>query len=402
VGPLHFIAATRKRLLFCALLFVALPAAAAAGHGIGLGFSRVAARKVASSVKLTVRPSKAASQGQNVTFRATVRVGHRYAQAGTRVVFRVDGVKLGMRAVKTKGVATISTRVATPTGARIAGGRHVVTAGYAGSARVKWSHAKKKFSVRCPGLRGACESLLADPKPAVGKPVYAGELLTIVAMNDQGFGSAGSRASAVLSTGQRLVVTTKATHRRAPHYVDSNDVPKRSLHQLVLRFALPAGLAPGSYAILIAAYEKEGDSDQWYWPITVSPTPRGLPYTIGANVPTQLYPGAAPSPINVSFTNPNAGNGGYGRAGVRVSSLAVTISGVSAPAATPLLPCPISDFTVTQFSGGYPFYIPQGSSSLQSLGFAQSTWPRVGLVNRLVNQDGCKGATLKLTFSGAS
>jgi hypothetical protein len=232
--------------------------------------------------------------------------------------------------------------------------------------------------------------------------VYAGEPLTIVAMNDRRFGAAGARARAILSTGQPLAVTAKATHGKQPHYVDSNDVPKRWGHQLLLRFRLPANLAPRRYAVLVTAYEKDGDSDQWYWPITVKPTPPSLPYTIAGNVATPLYPGRAPSRIDVSFTNPNAGNGGYGPVGVRVARLTMTISRVSAPAATGLHPCPISDFALTQFAGAYPFLIPQGSSSLQSLGFAEATWPSVRLVNRPVNQDGCKGATITLTFAGGS
>jgi hypothetical protein len=232
--------------------------------------------------------------------------------------------------------------------------------------------------------------------------MYAGEPLTIVAMNDQQFGSAGARASAVLSTGKPLVVTAKATRGKPRRWVDSNVAPKHAPHQLLLRFTLPTDLAPGSYRILVTAYEKDGDSDQWYWPITVKPTPPPAPYTITGNVTTPLYPGRAPASINVNFTNPNTGNGGYGSAGVRVASFKVSISHVSAPAATRLLPCAISDFAVTQFSGVYPFLIPHGTSSLQSLGFAATTWPRIRLLNRPVNQDGCKGATITLSFSGAS
>ncbi len=404
MGRLQFMTATKKRVLVGALLFAALPAvaAAAAVHGgIGLGVSRVATHKVASTTKLKVRPSKA-SQGQTVTFTATVKFGRRFAPAGGRVVFKVDGVRLGAGAIKARGVATFSTRVATPTGSRIAGGRHVVVARYAGSAAVKRSRTSRKLFVKCPGPRGVCESLLADPRPKVLTAVYAGEPLTIVAMSNVRFGSPTARASAVLSTGQPLAVTATATHGKPRHYVDSNHVPKTAAHQLLLRFVLPASLAPGRYAILVTAYAKDGNSDQWYWPITVKPTPRAIPYTIAGNVATRLYPGYPPARINVSFTNPNPGNGGYGRAGVRVASLTMAISTVSAPAATPLLPCSISDFAVTQFSGVYSFLIPPGSSSLKSLGFAEATWPTVRLVNRRVNQDGCKGATITLTFAGGS
>ena len=83
-----------------------------------------------------------------------------------------------------------------------------------------------------------------------------------------------------------------------------------------------------------------------------------------------------------------------------MGKVTVTVSSVSAPAATAQLPCTTSDFAVTQFRGSYPFEIPAGNSALQSLGFAGSTWPTVRLVNRPVNQDGCQGATITIAYRG--
>ena len=405
MARLRFLMATKRRALYGVLLLCALPAVATAGSGVRIGISTgvstVANKKVASMTQLTVSPSSA-EQGQTVTFTATVTFGVAYAPAGTRVAFRVDGTKVATPATTAGGVATFSTSVATFPGT-IAGGTHVIRAAYTGSATVKRSRASKRLFVRCPGASGACESLLADPKPAVRTAVYAGQTLTIVAMNEKPLGTSGEFApSAVLSTGESLVVTTKATARKPANYVDSNGDSEGSRYQLLLSFPLPGDLAPGSYAILVTAYDNDGDSDQWFWPITVSASPPAVPYTIGGRITTPLYPGGAPSPIKLRFSNPNVGSGGSGAIGVQISNLTVTISAVSGPSATPELPCTISDFAVTQFSGTYPFVIPQGRSNLRTLGFVQGTWPAVRLVDRPVNQNGCRGATLTIAYSGAS
>ncbi|MFJ4209169.1 hypothetical protein ACIPY2_12005 [Paenarthrobacter sp. NPDC089675] len=87
---------------------------------------------------------------------------------------------------------------------------------------------------------------------------------------------------------------------------------------------------------------------------------------------------------------------------IAVSDLTVAISQVvRTPAAVAAgLPCSTADYAITQFSGTYPLTIPNGSSSLSGLGVAQSKWPQVKMLDTLLLQDGCKGATLQLTFSG--
>ena len=403
MARLRFLMARKRPALYGVLLVAALPAVAAAGTGIGIPSGVGAApKKKASTTTLRVRPARA-GQGQTVTFIARVTFGAAFAPAGTPVVFRVDGTKVAASATTAGGVAKLSTRVATPSGSMIAGGTHRVTAGFAGTANVNPSRASARFFVKCPGRRGGCESLLAHPTPAVGTSVYPGQTLSIVAINDGPIGTSGALApSAVLSTGQSLVVTTAATTGQPAEFVTTHTMPENASHQLLLSFTLPGDLVPGRYRILVTAFEADDDSDQWYWPITVLAIPPAVPFTIAGRITTPLYPGRAPSPIDLSFSNPNVGNGGSGAIGVQVSSLTVTVSGVSAPAATPELPCTVDDFAVTQFSGVYPFVIPHGKSSLGSLGFAQRTWPAVRLRDRRVNQDGCEGATISLAYSGAS
>ena len=394
MARLLFLEATKRLALCGVLLFGAFSTAATASSWIVTSGSSSAAGtgRVTSVTRLTVSPSSV-DHGQTVTFTATLKFGLDFAPAGTRVRFAVDRTFIASSTTTANGVATFSTSA-------LAGGRHVVLASYLGSNTVSPSHDAKRIVVGCPITRpsGECESLLANPRPAVGTTLHPGQTLTIVAMNDGPLGTSGALApTAVLSTGQSLVVTTKPTSGRRPGYVDTNGGSIGTTNQLLLSFTLPSGLAAGRYTILVTAYDLNGDSDQWYWPIKVAGTQ--LPYTIGGSITELLYPGRSPSPINLSFANPNPA--GSGAAGVRVGKITVKISAVSASAATPLRPCTPADFAVTQFAGTYPFEIPHGNSTLQSLGFAAEIWPTVRLVDRPVNQDGCKGATITISYRGS-
>jgi hypothetical protein len=120
-------------------------------------------------------------------------------------------------------------------------------------------------------------------------------------------------------------------------------------------------------------------------------------FTISGNAQGTLYPGGASGPINLLFNNPNS-------VAVIVTSLTVTKLSLNAPNATIAHPCTLSDFAVTQFSGAYGFTIPVGASSLQSVGFTlgSGTWPTVRVLETGLNQDGCKGATITLSYTGSA
>jgi large repetitive protein len=119
-------------------------------------------------------------------------------------------------------------------------------------------------------------------------------------------------------------------------------------------------------------------------------------FTISGGPGGQLFPGAAASPINLQFSNPNS-------VGMSVTSLSVSVQSVSsAPNATPAHPCTVTNFAATQFSGSYPFTIPPGSSSLSSLGFSPVQMPKVRMLDSGGNQDGCKNATISLSYSGSA
>jgi hypothetical protein len=116
------------------------------------------------------------------------------------------------------------------------------------------------------------------------------------------------------------------------------------------------------------------------------------PFTISGGL-TGLAPGVS-RPLDLTLTNPN-------KKALSVSNLGVTIDHVTR-AAGATLPCDPSDYAVVQYTGPYPLTVPaNGSASLSGLGVASSAWPRITMLDRPVNQDGCKGATLTLAYTGA-
>lgn len=118
------------------------------------------------------------------------------------------------------------------------------------------------------------------------------------------------------------------------------------------------------------------------------------PFTISGNPAGLLAPGYA-VPVDLQLAIP--GNSSLG-----VTGLTISIAGVTrtAQAVASNRPCNPSDYAVTQFSGSYPFTAPPGNSSLSGIGIPAAQWPQIRMQNSSLNQDGCKGATLQLSYAG--
>ncbi|KRE72279.1 hypothetical protein ASG77_09295 [Arthrobacter sp. Soil762] len=118
-------------------------------------------------------------------------------------------------------------------------------------------------------------------------------------------------------------------------------------------------------------------------------------FTISGNLGTQLTPGAT-LPLNLSFANPN-------NKSLALTSLSVAITGITRTQAALAaeLPCTASDYVVTNYAGSYPLTVPAGSQSLFLLDIREDLWPKIAMLDTALNQDGCKGATLQLAYSGA-
>jgi hypothetical protein len=118
-------------------------------------------------------------------------------------------------------------------------------------------------------------------------------------------------------------------------------------------------------------------------------------FTLSGNTPGSLSPGSSAG-LDLQITNPNTKP-------LSLTNISVALAGVtrSADAVSRNLPCTVADYTLTQYSGPYPLTVPPGTSSLSGLGVAPSSLPRVGMLDTGTSQDGCKGATLQLTYSGS-
>jgi hypothetical protein len=117
-------------------------------------------------------------------------------------------------------------------------------------------------------------------------------------------------------------------------------------------------------------------------------------FTISGDVGV-LQPGAN-EPIDLSLSNPNSQP-------ITVDSVTVTAQTVSAPGASVWFPCTLDDFSVQQFSGQYPLVIPANTTlAMSDLGIPSSDWPQLGFRDRPVNQDGCQGASITVSYQGTA
>lgn len=124
-------------------------------------------------------------------------------------------------------------------------------------------------------------------------------------------------------------------------------------------------------------------------------TTTGKQFTITAPAVTVPGPGTR-APLNLLLTNPN-------NQPMQVTNLTVAIVSVSKATSAPTnRPCSATDYAIVQFSGSYPLTVGVGQTvSLSELGLSSTLWPALAMFNTSSNQDGCKGATVSLTFAGA-
>lgn len=164
-----------------------------------------------------------------------------------------------------------------------------------------------------------------------------------------------------------------------------------------LQVATTAASPTGSYNLYLVGTGKDssGKSQYAYANVQLVLDATIKQFVLSGNVPGNLAPGTSAG-LDLQINNPNSKP-------LSLTNLSVAIAGVtrSADAVARNLTCTAADFTVTQYSGPYPLTVPAGTSSLSGLRLAPSVWPRVGMLDTSANQDGCKGATLQLTYSGS-
>ncbi|NWL11147.1 hypothetical protein DM793_07525 [Paenarthrobacter nitroguajacolicus] len=117
-------------------------------------------------------------------------------------------------------------------------------------------------------------------------------------------------------------------------------------------------------------------------------------FDVTGSVDGLLAPGTT-RPVNLQISNSN-------NRSIAVTDLTVAISQVvRTPAAVAAnLPCTTADYKITQYSGTYPLTVAPGTRSLSALGVPESKRPQIAMLDTSMLQDGCKGATLQLAYSG--
>jgi hypothetical protein len=114
-------------------------------------------------------------------------------------------------------------------------------------------------------------------------------------------------------------------------------------------------------------------------------------FRISGVAETRLSPSAVAS-VDVSLTNPNSRP-------LAITRLDAQISAITTRAGSG--PCGQQDFAVRQFSGEYGFVVgPSRTTTLGRIGVPSSQWPQITMIDRPVNQDGCKNALISISFTG--
>ena len=114
-------------------------------------------------------------------------------------------------------------------------------------------------------------------------------------------------------------------------------------------------------------------------------------FQISGNLGASLAPGLK-RPLNLSLTNPENWD-------IKVTNVVVSVEEATSKAGC----SGTQNFKITQVPASrYPITLPAGQTrTLTQLGVSDSQKPQVEMLNRPVNQDVCKGASIVLAYSGS-
>jgi hypothetical protein len=132
--------------------------------------------------------------------------------------------------------------------------------------------------------------------------------------------------------------------------------------------------------------------DSWWGAGTAEDGGTSAAFQIRGDATAPVSPGVS-VPLALRFNNPHQQR-------MVVTHVHVTIRQLSAPGADEHHPCSRNDYVLHQMKSSVRIILPpSGTAGLESLGILSSEWPRIGMVNRKGNQDGCRGAQLVLGYT---
>jgi hypothetical protein len=166
------------------------------------------------------------------------------------------------------------------------------------------------------------------------------------------------------------------------------------------RRAVVVGLLAGLPVILLGGLPAAWSLVDWpsggsAWSSAQTHDPQvawGTSVEISGNTRTLLRPGGS-SRINLGFANDDSKP-------VTLRHVRVTITSISAPQADSEFPCTRADFRIRPMRVRSLVIPGDAFTTLVRLDVPAWQWPNLKMRDRPVNQDGCKGASLKLGYVG--
>ena len=125
-------------------------------------------------------------------------------------------------------------------------------------------------------------------------------------------------------------------------------------------------------------------------PVWVAHGHQSMKVRITGTVDSELSPGVS-VPIELGLANP------FPRA-LNLRRVQVSILRITAPHADAAHPCTVADFGVRQMRRGVLRIPARRYVGLAELGLPVEDWPQLTMLDRPVNQDGCKDASLTLRY----
>jgi hypothetical protein len=276
-------------------------------------------------------------------------------------------------------------------------GAALLTAGVAGTAAIATAPAKPGITVRSSPLSqsimqgGQARYINRPPASSLSMSVTP-RTVTVGAGSVAGYAVRLRRVNLPAPIGLAVVGALPPGSRAT---FTSNPVPGTAS---TLRVSTSATTKDGDYSVNIVASgpDPRGRMRYAHARVVLVVHTVHLPFQIWGQPEGLLGPGAS-RPIDLVISNPNSRR-------LAVTHLTVTVRSVTRTgwAVARNLPCGTEDYAVRQYSGAYPLGITaRGRASLSGLHVATSAWPAVSMLDRRVNQDGCKGATLGLAYAGS-
>ncbi len=150
-------------------------------------------------------------------------------------------------------------------------------------------------------------------------------------------------------------------------------------------------IAVGTHSFDVRAVDGAGNRSgfiRYTW--VVQAADPGVPFTITGNASGLLYPGAAPTPIAITFHNPN-------NVPIYVTGLTVTVVVHSTN-----VNCDSDNIALAQSNLSSSIMATVPANGTATLPAGSATAPTIQLVNLPTDQNPCKNATFTLNYSGSA